>query len=549
MNPIHSLTRVFQISVALSGVFSLSGCAEKSEPTESADLAVANEACRSAATSISVTPVGRYDSGIIDADRGGAEITAYDRDTRRLFVVNLKQLRLDVVDISDVTAPVLVTSFATPGDPTSVAVSRGLVAVSSAAATKTDPGLVQFYDAAALTLEGQVTVGAQPDMVTFTPDGKSLLVANEGEPSKDYAFDPPGSVSIIDVPRHIGKLRQSDVITLGFDDTIPLRHSDSIRLYGHNTTVEFNLEPEYIAVSNDGRTAWVTLQENNAIATLDLKNKRFTAITGLGFKDHNVPGNGLDVSDKDGVINIANWPVYGIYEPDGVAAIQAGKRTFLVTANEGDAREWGDVIEETTITALAASGVAIDAEVLALAGDKTKLGRLAVSAYGGVDLDGDGDIDRPLTFGARSFSIWSPEGTLVFDSGDEIEQTIAALLPSGFNADNKSNPAFDKRSSKKGPEPEGLAVAELYGKQYLFLGLERVGGFMVYDVSNPVLPVYVNYVNDRDFAATTLATAGDLGPEGLRFIGERESPTGKPMLIVSNEVSGTVRLYEITPVW
>lgn len=548
MNSIHSLAPSLLLSIALSGAISLSGCAERLEPTENAELSILTEACRSVATSISVTPIGRYDSGIIDAERGGAEIIAYDSATRRMFVVNLNQRRLDVVDISDVNAPVQVTHFNTPGDPTSVAVSHGLVAVSSAAAIKTDPGLVQFFDAATLTLVGQVTVGAQPDMVTFTPEGKYLLVANEGEPSADYALDPPGSVSIIDIPRNIGRLSQTDVLTLGFDDTIPLRNSDSIRLYGHNTTVEFNLEPEYIAVSSDGRTAWVTLQENNAIATIDLRYKHFTEIMGLGFKDHHLPGNGFDASDKDGAVNIASWPVYGIYEPDGIATVQAGKRTFLVTANEGDVREWGDILEETTIMALAASGVSIDAEILALASDKTKLGRLAVSAYGGVDLDDDGDIDRPLTFGARSFSIWSPDGTLVFDSGDEIEQTVAAMVPAGFNTDNKSTPSLDKRSSKKGPEPEGLVVAELYGKKYLFLGLERVGGFMVYDVGNPSLPVFVSYVNDRDFAATTLAVAGDLGPEGLRVLGERESPTGKPMLIVSSEVSGTVRFYEIAPV-
>jgi DNA-binding beta-propeller fold protein YncE len=548
MNVIHWRMCLFQFSFVLSGMISLSGCSERFEPTESAELSLSTDACRSIAKSIRLTPVGRYNSGIIDAERGGAEITAYDRATRRLFVVNLNQRRLDVVDVRDISAPIPVTHFDTLGDPTSVAVSRGLVAVSSAAVVKTDPGLVQFYDAGTLTLLGQVTVGALPDMVTFTPDGKSLLVANEGEPSSDYTLDPPGSVSIIKIPRNLGKVSQADVLTLGFDETIPLRNSDSIRLYGHNTTVEFNLEPEYIAVSGDSRTAWVTLQENNAIATIDLVNKRFTGVTGLGFKDHNLVGNGFDASDKDGAINITNWPVYGIYEPDGIAALKAGKQTYLVTANEGDAREWGDVIEETTITQLAASGVKIDAEILALAGDKSKLGRLAVSAYGGVDLDDDGDMDRPLTFGARSFSIWSPDGTLVFDSGDEIEQTIAAIAPAGFNADNKSTPSLDKRSSKKGPEPEGLVLAELYGKTYLFLGLERVGGVMIYDLSNPTHPVFVNFVSDRDFLATTLAAAGDLGPEGLRVLSEHESPTGKPMLIVSNEVSGTVRFYEIAPV-
>lgn len=493
------------------------------------------------ARDIRLTPIGRYNAGIIDADWGATEVSAYDAKTQRLFVVNVNQRRLDALDISDPTAPMLVASYATAGEPTSVATRQGLVVVSNAASNKTDPGQVHFLDAETLAPLATVAVGATPDMITFTPNGRFLLTANEGEPSDDYSVDPEGSVSIIDLRRGVRRLSQVDVTTVGFTEQVARTSPDSIRVFGRNLTYAQNLEPEYIAVSRDSSTAWVTLQENNAIATLDLRAKRFTRISGLGFKDHNVNGNGLDASDKDGVANIKPWPVYGMYEPDAIDTLELGCRTFLVTANEGDAREWGDVVEETTISALPN----LDPALAELAADKTKLGRLAVSAYGGVDLDSDGDIDRPLTFGARSFSIWSSEGDLVFDSGDDFEQRILELAPTGFSSDNKSTPSFDKRSGKKGPEPEGLTVAKIRGASYAFIGLERVGGVMVYDVSIPNAPRFVTYANSRDFAATTLETAGDLGPEGILFIAEHESPNRQPLLVLSNEVSGTVTIYQI----
>ena len=44
---------------------------------------------------------------------------------------------------------------------------------------------------------------------------------------------------------------------------------------------------------------------------------------------------------------------------------------------------------------------------------------------------------------------------------------------------------------------------------------------------------------------TVLATAGDLGPEGLVFIPAAQSPNGRPLLVVGNEVSGTTAVLQL----
>jgi len=524
----------------------LSGCTDSGQVAESistASLALGTEA-------IGLEVVGRYSSGVVDPDLGGTEIAGYDPGTRRLFSINVKGQVLEVVDVSDVSSPLRVASLPMPagpsstvrdgsGDPTSVAVHGGVVAVSSTAATKTDPGWVEFYDAKTLSRLAAVHVGASPDMIAFSPNGRLLLSANEGEPNADYSVDPPGSVSIVDLRHGFAKLTQNEVTTVGFDKQIPLFNTESIRLYGPNPNVTQDLEPEYLAIDPSARTAWVTLQENNAIAELDLRTKRFTRITGLGFKDHSLSGNGLDAIN-DGSTNIGTWPLFGMYEPDAIDSVMVQGTTYLVTANEGDAREWGNVIEEVALSSL----TNLDPAIATLA--KTKFGKLSVSKYGGVDLDGDGDIDRPMTFGARSFSVWTSEGEQVFDSGDQLEQITAEALPASFNSDNKTNGTTDKRSPKKGPEPEGLVVQRLFGRQYLFLGLERIGGVMVYDLTDPRAPEFVTYANPRDFAAATPDAAGDLGPEGLFVIRAEDSPTRRPLLVVSNEVSGTVTLLQIS---
>ena len=501
---------------------------------------------------ITLSVIGTHATGVFNDL--GAEIAAFDPRTGLLFSVSAGTGEVHVLDLRDPRAPVKVSSIVTSGQPNSVAVKDGVVAVAVQAAVKTDAGLVQFFRASNLAFINQVTVGSLPDMLTFTPDGRYVLVANEGEPSDDYTIDPEGSVSIIDLYGGVARLTQASVTTVGFDGTIPQRNAASLRVFGPSATLARDLEPEYVAVSPDSRTAWVTLQENNAIAVLDIRRRRFTRLAGLGFKDHALADNALDPSDRDGEggaggIHFGSWPIRGMYQPDGVQAFQVRGRTYLVTANEGDAREYAAFSELARVKDLVSSA-RLDPLSAAFAHTAdAALGRLRVTTATG-DTDNDGDIDVLHAFGARSFSIWSPEVEMVFDSGDDLERRTAALEPANFNSTNDANQSFDTRSDDKGPEPENVAVGRLYGRTYAFIGLERIGGIMVYDVTYPAWPQFATYINHRDFAAvfdpTSFAAAKDLGPEGLLFIAPEDSPDGTPLLVVSNEVSGTTTILRIS---
>lgn len=279
----------------------------------------------------------------------------------------------------------------------------------------------------------------------------------------------------------------------------------------------------------------------------------FDPVTGLLEDNPNpqvpVPGlitvdeNGLDASDSDGAINITNWPVLGMYQPDALASYEVKGETFIITANEGDGRDYDGFSEEAEVKDLVLDPTAFP-NAAELQADET-LGSLTVTTANG-DTDGDGDFDKLYAFGGRSFSIWDTQGNLVYDSGDDFEQITAALLPENFNSDNTENNSFDSRSDNKGPEPEGVAIGAIDDHIYAFIGLERIGGVMVYDVTNPESPTFIEYVNNRNFEGDALAgTAGDLGPEGLTFIAAEDSPNGKPLLAVANEVSGTTTLFEI----
>jgi len=398
--------------------------------------------------------------------------------------------------------------------------------------------------------------------------------------------------------------------------------AQGVRIYGPGATAAKDLEPEYIAVSADGTTAWVTLQENNALAKLDIATATITSVLPLGFKDHGVAGNELDASDTDGAtINIRNWAgVRGMYLPDSMASYSAGGQTYLVTANEGDARAWGEdnaaywagdatkgFVEEFRVkhlinkngwagragddlppqlNALAAGGL-LDPATFgycgAIAGDPVgcraddALGRLNISWTMGYRTNPDGSpmmfsaagvadpggdrlmYDNLYSYGARSFSIWNANGTLVWDSGSAIEKFLESAdcklgkdrsIPCAtyFNSGHDEGNAKDSRSDAKGPEPEGLALGKIGNKTFAFIGLERMGGVLVYDITNPAAPTRVDYLNTRDEWLTDppdLATAGDLGPEGLVFIAAKDSPNGKPLLVVGNEVSGTTAVLQL----
>jgi DNA-binding beta-propeller fold protein YncE len=512
-----------------------------------------------ASAGITLQHLGTHTHGPFNT--AAAEIAAHDPGSQRLFVVNAQANTVDVLDISNPAAPTLVTTISAAafgGAANSVAVHGGVVAVAIEANVKQDPGKVLFLDAASLAVLSSVQVGALPDMVTFSPDGRYVLTANEGEPNAAYTVDPEGSVSVIDLADGAAALTQDDVRTAGFVAFNGLNRNkafgqEKIRIFGPNASVAQDVEPEYIAVSADSKTAWVTLQENNAIAIIDIPSATVKEIRGLGVKNHNRGNNGfgssnaLDASDRDTAINIANWPIRGFYLPDAVAAFQAGGQTYLVMANEGDAREYTGTpgfVEERRV---GAATYPLDPVIFPNAAslkELPNLGRIqATITYG--DEDGDGDYDEIYTLGARSFSIRGLDGQLLWDSGDQLEQITAAAYPTRFNASNSNN-TFDARSPNKGPEPEGVVVGNAYGTQYAFVGLERIGGVMVYDLTNPVSPQFVEYMNRRNFdVAVNTPAAGDLGPEGLLFISAANSPNGHPLLVISNEISGTTSVFQV----
>lgn len=477
---------------------------------------------------------------------GAAEIVAHDAGTQRLFVVNFPDWTVDVLDIRNPAAPRFLFKLGIPAEfgrfPNSVAVRNGVIAVALEAEVRTDPGGVVFYDADGNYLSG-VRAGSLPDMVTFTPDGRYVLVANEGEPSNDYRIDPEGSVSLIDVSRGAANVTQADVRTAGFSQFSRASLDPAVRIYGPNATVAQDMEPEYIAVSPDSRTAWVTLQENNAIGVLDIAAGRFTSILPLGFKDHSQPGNGLDASDRDNRIGIRQWPVLGMYQPDTITTLRtADGRLYLLTANEGDARAYDGFSEERRIGELR-----LDPSAFPNAAELQRnenLGRLRVTDATG-DTDGDGDFDRLYIYGARSFSVWTPEGRLVWDSGEQMERIMEANAPEAFNVSNADN-VVDSRSDDKGPEPEAITVGEVNGVPYVFVGAERDSGIYVWEIADPANPRFVGRFANRDVRAPIdSAAAGDLGPEAIIFIPAASSPTGRPLLVTANEISGTTTIWQI----
>ncbi len=896
---------------------------------------------------ISLNLLGTYETGIYD--EGAAEIVTYDPASERAFVVNGGAATIDILDLSDPTTPVLVSQIDIPpygAAATSVDVHDGVLAVAVPNEDTQANGSIVFF-----TTDGnfmaQVEAGALPDMITFTPDGTKVMTANEGEPNGDYENDPEGSVTIVDISGGVENVTQENVTQVSLAVFNEAALDDSIRIFGPNATVAQDLEPEYIAVSSDSSTAWVTLQENNALAVVDLQAGAAITIAGLGFKDWSRPqatadlyeftdlpvlgttaagqeirkggfsglyfegmdeatgnyqflthpdrgpnpdpvdvdedglgerpfalpdyqaqwqrfelnpttgeiiwgevtlltradgtpisglpnlageegfanadeepidlfgnkleydpygadmegivmaedgtywmvdeyrpaiyhfaadgvlieryvpegsnneeegmtvgveafpaiyaqrranrgfeavayydgilyafiqsplddpdtrrdtnsrnGNsvrilafdtdsattvgeyvymieggavdkigdavalsatellvmerdsaigpnaqkyifhidlsnatnlqeidvpqglqlqseaslalariipvqktfyvdlaaagytagdkteglalidentlavlndndfgistvfstttglldtpenvtpivlglihltpvGLDASDRDEAINIQPWPVSGMYQPDAIAAYTVDGETYLITANEGDARDYDGYSEEMRV-----GDMVLDLTVFPNAAElqaNANLGRLN-STTAGTDTNGDGLVDRILTYGARSFSIWSSAGELVWDSGSAIEEILAEQYPNDFNA-NGDNGSFDNRSDDKGAEPEAVTVGVVDGVPYAFVGLERIGGVMVYDVSDPTEPHFIEYVNNRDFSVDTeTESAGDIAPEGLKFVAGEESPTGTPLLLVANEVSGSTTIYEI----
>ena len=587
----------FKISVLLTALLSvgLVACNDNNDNNNK------SEQIEPTPETIKLSVLGHYKTNIFA--ESAAEIPAYDAASKRLFVVNAQKGLVDVLDASKPEQPIHIAElsardYLADSEVNSVAVHNGIVAIAVQAKNKTDAGLVVFFNAKDLSFMSKVAVGSLPDMLTFSPNGKTVLVANEAEPNDDYSIDPEGSVSIIDI-QDIKQPKASIADFRAWNSQKADLMSKGVRIFGPNATVAQDLEPEYITISGDSKTAWVTLQENNAIARIDIAQQKVTDIYPLGYKDHGVMGNELDVSDRDSKIDIKTWTgLVGMYQPDSIANYQVNGQTYLVTANEGDSREWlkdedayfagnlaqgyvenirmkhlfnskgfnaeGDYPAHLQKIANGVKGAKLNPVTFAYCGATAtevgdcrkdgNLGRLNIAwnmgyqtnADGSPKLDANGRLiyDKLYAYGARSFSIWNTQGQLVWDSGSEFEKKAAELFPTYFNTDHEAV-SLDDRSDNKGPEPEGITLGTIGAKTFAFIGLERMSGMMVYDITTPMQPKFVEYFTTRNFVETDNAKQGDLGPEGLIFIAAKDSPNGKPLLVVGNEVSGSTAIYQV----
>lgn len=456
-------------------------------------------------------------------DLGGtaaSEISAYDPATHRLFTVSNESAALvAVMDLSALPAitklqPIDVSLLG--GVANSVAVSDGKLAIALEASDKQANGSVIVMNTSTLALIKQVTVGALPDMVTFSPDGKYIVTANEGEPNADYTNDPEGSVSIIDVTDNYS------VKTLKFDGfaaSYPQLALEGFRTYGPGATFAQDIEPEYVAISSDSKKAFATLQENNGIAEIDLVSGTILKLHPLGTKDISQLVNAMDASDKDSKIELRTWPVKSFYLPDAISYFSVNGSSYLITANEGDAREYSSFDEQKRV-----NGITLDPTVFPDAVNLQKpenLGRLRITSTRG-DIDNDGDYDVLYGFGGRGFSIFNAaDMQLVHDSGSSLEQEV---INAGIYNDD--------RSDDKGVEPEGVTVGIMNGKPVAFIAMERVNAIGVYDVSNPAAPNFLQIIQTGE------------APEGVLFIPSDKSPNGKSLLVTSNEGDGTVKFYQ-----
>ena len=538
-----------------------------------------------ATTTLDLIPLGTFTgSGGLAA----SEIVAFDSTSKQLYINNGALNRIDIVNIAIPATPALVRSvdMSVYGRGVqSVTVGDGIVAAAVDVAPVVSPdgrqtasnGLVVLMDTTGRILR-TVGVGTLPDHVSFTPDKKTILVAGEGEPicslengntpaleAKDSTLvsDANGTVSLIDVSNGATNATVTTLDFSSFDKTALL--AEGVRVFFPGSTAAQDLEPEYITTNAAGTRAYVTLQEANAIAIVDLVNKSILDVAPLGYKDWGAPDLLIDTSDKDGaegapMLNLQSYagvPLKGMYMPDTIASMQRNGKTYLLTANEGDDRDYSCFSEKVragTLTSNWTNGT-VDSSLKV----NGKLSRLnTTNAFPTKDA-----FDAIYAYGGRSFSIWNSSGELVWDSGSQLEEIVARDYPAAFNSDSSDSAAssllmvqgqparMDGRSDDKGPEPEALAVGTIGAQTFAFVGLERMGGIMVYDVSNPASPTYIRYKNAAldglalDPANNTTPGSLDVSPEGMVFVPAALSPNGKPMLIVANELSGTTTMYEV----
>lgn len=544
-------------------------------------------------SALNISLVGR---AVLNAQspEGAAEIVAYQASKKWIYAINssgdeavvniipadtfdtaaLVQDNEGIVSATNLTSAITLTlNDNTPGDANSIAIDENnqMLAVAMAAKNVGEAGQIAFYDISGDTpaFIKNVPAGFLPDMVTFNHDGTKVVVANEGEPNGDYSIDPEGSVSIINIVEGVVadtatnidfttyNSQQAELESDGFVFANPTGRTINGNVI--NTTVAMDLEPEYVSISKDNKYAYVSIQENNGLAIINLEDNS-VELKALGFKDWS--DLQIDASDKDGGVNFKSYPgLYGMYQPDTISSFSWKGANFIVSANEGDAREYFfDVTDEADCAAKGGLDYDEDDGCLAyidesrvedltlaanfdyLNNDDDDIGRLKVSTVKG-DTNDDGQYESLYAYGARSFTIWDSNGLVVFDSGDDIGRITASVHGEAFNNNEDENEG-DTRSDDKGAEPEALTIGTIDERTFAFIGLERMGGIMVYDITNPYDVQFEDYFYNRGVIEGADIT-GDLAPEGMVFVPAEQSATGEPLLITGNEISGSIAVWQI----
>ncbi len=515
----------------------------------------------------SLSFLAAYDSQDGEA---GAEIVAFDAETATMLVTNGARNRIDVISLATPSSPALqraVDLSPYGAGVQSVATRKGIGVAVVTGATVLDPGTAVFFDIATGAVTATAPTGVLPDGVAWDEDGEIVVVANEGEPrcvtgpgrvpTKDplLAETPEGSVTVIEVD---DRGRRVDARQVSFERFNSPAARASLLAKGvrvgtwPGSTVAQDLEPEYPVI--DGDRAYVTLQENNAIAVIDLDRARVLDILPLGTKDHSQLADMMDASDRDGAFRPTQWPVRGVFMPDAISHLEHRGKDYLVTANEGDARTYYSgidneevdgqecFIDEARVRSLpggldpASFGGQANVDSLR---DNTRLGRLKVMKTAPSVVGPNGKYTSIASYGGRSMSVWSSSGQLVWDSGRLFEQVVRAQDPDNWVDDGSIAPwatdPYDTRSDDKGVEPEAVTVGEHRDRHYAFVGLERAGGVVVLDVTDPRSPSFLQWVR----------VPGQISPEGITFVPASKSPNKRPLVLVAHEISGTTAVFEL----
>ncbi|ESP05519.1 hypothetical protein LOTGIDRAFT_152377 [Lottia gigantea] len=509
---------------------------------------------------------------------GTAEESAYDPNDQIIYVVGEDSYVLHIVDMENPRAPKILMEhrfLQTDGKPRDVEVCNGRVAVSLSSPVEVYDGHVKFfttYDRTTQTFsyQSQLPVGVHPDNIEFTNNCAKLVVANEGVHGKDpfnRFSDPEGSISIITIPT-TGSPTERIAGFNQFNSRTDIRHVSSFAPNNDimTATLAQDIEPEYISISSDGKIAFVTLQENNAIAQVDLNSGVVININSLGSKDWS--DLQLDTSDRDGGVHLRSYPIHGLYQPDVIKQFKVGKKTYLVTANEGAVRQytkevdgliWSDgVLADELGRGNLLNEIAINnATFVNELKTDSRLGRLRVSRIDGTTLYG---LQKIYTYGGRGFSIWEAGsyGSPVYDSGDEIEKKNAASLKTIFNTDcaawtNQSPETLrDSTSDNMGPKLNAMDVKSSNGTLFMAVGSETMGSVYLYVVDKSSITAELQTIKYDGGTGDLWSDlydnnmAGNAYISDIRIIPMSQSPTNQTLLYVLGGGSGSIAIYQFS---